>query len=65
MMLFGDLSLAATLGDRRVMNLRRSDQRYMDQDQVGFLGSARIDIVVHDCGDNSNAGPIVGLVGTA
>jgi HK97 family phage major capsid protein len=65
MLLFGDLSRAATLGDRRVMSLRRSDQRYFDSDQVGFLGIERIDIVCHDLGDNTSPGPIVGLQGTA
>jgi hypothetical protein len=39
MILFGDLSLAATLGDRCTVTLRGSDQRYLDQDQLGFLGT--------------------------
>jgi HK97 family phage major capsid protein len=63
MIAFGDMSLAATIGDRRAVGLKRSSQRYFDQDQIGFMGTERVDIVVHDLGDNTTAGPIVGLVG--
>src|SRR5439155_27206440 len=64
MLLFGNMSQACTLGDRRTIGLRMSDQRYLENDQVGFLGTERIDIVNHDLGDNTTAGPIVGLAGT-
>jgi HK97 family phage major capsid protein len=63
MILFGDMTLAAMIGDRRTINLRRSNQRYFDSDQIGWLGTERVDIVVHDVGDNTTAGPLVGLVG--
>jgi HK97 family phage major capsid protein len=62
--LFGDLALAAALGERRVVTIRRSDDRYFENDQIGILGTERTDIVVHDVGDNTTAGPIVGLAGT-
>jgi HK97 family phage major capsid protein len=65
MVAFGDLTLAATLGDRRDLRLRFSLDRYMDSDQVGVLGTERFDINVHDLGDNSTAGPVAALVGTA
>lgn len=61
MLLFGDLSLAAAVGDRRVVAVRKSDHRYFDQDQIGVLGTERVDVVAHDVGDNTTAGPIVGL----
>jgi len=64
MMLFGDLALASAMGERRVVTIKRSEERYFEQDQIGILGTERIDIVNHDLGDNTNAGPIVGLVGT-
>lgn len=64
MMLFGDLALASAIGERRSATIRRSDERYFEQDQIGILGTERVDIVNHDVGDNTNAGPIVGLVGT-
>lgn len=63
MLLFGDLSLAAAIGERRVATIRRSDERYFESDQIGLLGTERIDINVHDLGDNSSPGPIVGLMG--
>jgi HK97 family phage major capsid protein len=65
MALFGDMSLAATFGDRRQITIMRSEDRYMDTDQIGVLGTQRVDINTHDLGDNSTAGPIVGLVGTS
>ncbi len=61
MMVFGDLRLAAAMGERRQVTMRRSDERYFDQDQVGLLGTERIDINVHDCGTTAAAGPIVFL----
>lgn len=65
MLLFGDLSLAAILGDRRSFNVRRTLNRYAEFDQVAWQVTERIDINVHDVGDNTNPGPVVGLVGTA
>lgn len=65
MLAFGDLSLAAMIGDRRVLTQRVSDDRYFDADQIGLLGTERVDIVCHSLGDNNVAGPIVGSVGTA
>lgn len=63
MLLFGDLRLAATMGDRRGIRAKISEDRYLEYDQVGILGTERFDINVHDLGDTSTAGPIVALVG--
>ena len=65
MLAFGDMSMAATLGDRRELKLNFSTERFADTDQVGVFGSERVDILVHDLGDNTTAGPVVGLVGGA
>jgi len=65
MLLFGDLQQASTLGSRRDIRLLASQHRYMEYDQVGILGTARFDIINHDLGDNTTAGPIVGLVGSS
>ncbi len=59
MFFFGDLSKAATLGERRGVTIKRSDQRYFENDQIGLLGTERFDINCHDLGDTSVAGPIV------
>ena len=63
MMAFGDMYLAGALGERRGITLARSPERYMDQDQIAILGTQRFHSVVHDIGDNTNAGAIAALVG--
>ena len=61
MILFGNLSKAAAMGDRRGVTMKRSDHRYFENDQIGLLGTERVDVNVHDMGDNNNAGPLVAL----
>jgi len=63
MILFGDLSMAAALGDRRQVTLALSAERFMDTDQIALVGTERFDINVHDLGDNTNVGPMAALVG--
>jgi len=65
MMFFGDLTLAAAMGERRGVTIRRLDERFADSDQIGIMGTERFDINVHDMGDNTNAGPLVSLVAAA
>ena len=65
MLLFGDLSKSSALGDRRVVKVFPSEHRYMDTDQIGIRGLERIDIVNHDVGTTSAAGPIVALLANA
>lgn len=62
MMFFGDLTLAAAMGERRGVTIRRLDERFADNDQIGIMGTERFDINVHDMGNNTTAGPIVSLV---
>ena len=63
--LFGDLSLSSTFGDRRGITIKVSDQRYMEYDQIGIQATERFCIVNHDLGDNTTAGPIIAITGTA
>jgi len=63
MLFFGDLRLAATMGERRGVTIKSSEHRYIDQDQIGIFGNERVDINVHDLGDNTNAGPLIALIG--
>jgi HK97 family phage major capsid protein len=63
MLLFGDLQKAATMGSAREMRFLRSDDRYFELDQVGVKATERFDIVVHDVGTSSVAGPMVALIG--
>lgn len=65
MLYFGDLSKSSTLGDRREIRIFASDHRYMDTDQIGIRGTSRFDIVNHDLGDTTTAGPVVALCGGA
>ena len=65
---YGRLDLAAMFGDRRQTICKRSDERYFDTDQIGLLGTERIDINIHDVGSNAatsvaptGVGPIVAL----
>lgn len=63
MLLYGDFSQAATMGDRRGFSFRMLEERYAEFFQIGIIASERFDIVVHDLGDTSDAGPVVGLRG--
>ena len=58
---FGDLSMAATFGDRRGISVDSSTERYFEYRQVGIQGHERFDINVHDVGDASAAGPVIML----
>jgi len=65
--LFGAFNLAAMFGARGQEEIAFSaeatvgGQSMWERDQIGVRGTERFDIVVHDCGTNSAAGPIVGL----
>lgn len=63
--LFGDLRLAAMMGERRGITIATSSERYFDQDQLAIRGTERIDINVHDLGDNTTPGPIIALKSAA
>lgn len=61
---FGDLWLASRMGDRRMMTIRYSEHALnaFENDELVIRGTERNDINVHDIGDSTNAGPVVGLV---
>ena len=69
--LFGVLSMASRLGDRRQTTISLADQVYWTTDEIGIKGTERLDIVVHDVGNadsvagNRVPGPIVGLITAA
>ena len=62
MALFGDLSRAVMLGDRRGFNTQVLSERYSEFDQIGVKATERFGITAHDLGDATTAGPVVGLV---
>jgi len=65
MCFFGDLNKSSSLGDRRQVRIFPSAHRYMDLDQIGILGTERIDIMNHNIGDTTTPGAIVALVGSS
>lgn len=60
-LLFGDLRMACSLGSRRGVTIALSDQRYFELDQIGIRGTQRFDIVCHDLGTDTVAGPVIAL----
>lgn len=62
MMFCGDLRLAAAIATRRGVTIRRSEERYLDTDQIAVMGTERVDAIIHSMGDNTTPGPIVSLV---
>jgi len=60
-LLFGDLSQAATLGDRRGVTIKVDDSRYLEYDQIAVRATQRFDINVHNIGNATTAGSIIGL----
>ena len=63
--LFGDLSLASMFGDRRGTTIAMSEHAEFDSDELAVRGTERFDINVHDVGDTTDAGPIIGLISAA
>ena len=63
--LFGSVAASTDFGDRRQITLATSDQFHFDTDELALKGTERVDINVHDVGDTTNAGPIIGLISAA
>jgi HK97 family phage major capsid protein len=63
MLAFGNLRLAATLGDRRGIRVALSTEQYWEQDQIGLKATMRHDINVHDLGSTTVKSPLAVLVG--
>ena len=66
MILFGDIALAASFGDRRGMAVARSTEYKFAEDQIALKATERFDINIHDIGTEGTsgvAGPVVALIG--
>lgn len=63
MILFGDLNMSASMGDRRGMTISRSTEYKFAEDQIAIKGTERFDINCHNLGDATTAGSIVALMG--
>jgi HK97 family phage major capsid protein len=63
--LLGDLKLGAYLGERRVLEIARSNEVLFVSDQIAIRGTERIDVAAHGIGDKDEPGAIVGLATAA
>lgn len=69
--LFGDLQQSSTFGDRRGVTIAFAQSGTIEgvdifaADEIGIRGTERFDIVNHDLGTSTAAGPIVGLITAA
>lgn len=63
MLIYGDLNMGVTFGDRAGFEIEVLRERYAEYRQIGIQAVERFDINVHGVGDASNAGPIVALIG--
>ena len=67
----GDVSQSATVGNRRQLNIKQSDQYKFGEDQITTLATRRVAVNVHDVGNAAAtasgrvAGPVVGLITAA
>jgi HK97 family phage major capsid protein len=65
--IFGDLALGSSMGERRLITIDQSEHVFFTADAIALRGTERIDIVVHDVGNadavaaNREPGPIVAL----
>lgn len=59
--LFGDLNLATTAGERRGLTIAQSTEYGFATDELAIKGTQRWCMNAHDLGDGSSAGPLVAL----
>ncbi len=60
--LLGDMYHAADFGESRATTIAMSEHALFSTDEIAVRGTERVDINVHDVGNATLAGPIVGLV---
>ena len=65
--LFGDLAMAADFGQKSGMSIAVSDSALnaFEKNQLCWRGVSSFDAVVHDVGNTTDAGPLVGLITAA
>lgn len=64
MLAFGDMYAGGVLGQRRSLAIARSDERYLENDQIAIRATERVHCVVHDIGDATNFGSVAALFGS-
>lgn len=61
LLLFGDLGMSSTVGDRKEIEVAVSRDFKFSQQQMTIMGWERFGIANHDLGDGSTAGPVIAL----
>ena len=56
------MKLGAYLGERRAVEIARSEDALFQKDQVAIRGTERIDINAHGVGSTTEPGSIVALI---
>lgn len=59
--LFGDMSQAATYGERRGVTIKTDASRFIEYDQTLTFATSRVAMVAHDLGSATKAGPVCAL----
>lgn len=66
MMLFGNMAMAVTIGERRQITFAISTERYFLEDQIAIKATSRLDINAHDVGGGTGVrGPLIALYGSS
>ena len=63
MAMFGRYDLAASMGNRRGIEVQVLNERYAELGQIGIVGTERFDLVVHDLGSTTAKGPVAAAYG--
>ena len=63
MAMFGRFDLAASMGNRRGIEVQVLNERYAELGQLGIVATERFDLVVHDLGTTSAKGPVAAAYG--
>ena len=59
----GRYDLAASMGNRRGIEVQVLNERYAELGQLGIVATERFDLVVHDLGSTTVKGPVAALYG--
>lgn len=65
MLFLGDFNRAIAAGERRGLTVEFLTELYAATDEVGVKVTERFGMSVHDLGDTTDAGPVVGLIGSS
>lgn len=65
MAFFGRFDMAASMGNRRGIEVRVLPEKYSEYGQIGVRATERFDLVVHDLGTTTVKGPVASMYGNS